>query len=142
MIDELSGVMKDEDRPLGRGQAAGGCREVAGQDLRLADPIIVEEAISGLGGGPVLAGQRQARSHRPAELLQEPPQPLAQPRIGKGRSGEFLIEPRGAFEHRIHGTPPSEWVPNTESRPSHVAQAEVALAPEMWVIESARPRLC
>jgi hypothetical protein len=56
--------------------------------------------------------------------------------IGKGRSGQFLIEPRGALEHRIHGTTPSEWVPNTESRPSHVAQAEAALAPEMWVIES------
>jgi hypothetical protein len=32
-------------------------------------------------------------------------------------------------------------VPDKESRPSHVAQAEVALAPEMWVIESKMPRL-
>ncbi len=93
VIDELGGVMKDEDRPLGCGHAAGGCREVAGQDLSLADAIVVEEAISGLSGSPVLAGQREACSHRSAELLQEPPQPLAQPCIGKGRSGQFLVKP-------------------------------------------------
>ena len=104
VIDELGGVVEDEDRPLGRGDAAGGGGEVAGQDLSLADAIVVEEAVSGLGGGPILAGQRQACSDCSAELFQEPPQPLAQPCIGKGRTGQFLIELRGALNHRIHDT--------------------------------------
>jgi hypothetical protein len=38
VVGELGGVVVDEGRPLGRGHAAGGCREVAGQDLSLVDP--------------------------------------------------------------------------------------------------------
>ncbi len=55
---ELGRVMQDEESP---GGGLGTClcrREVSGKDDRFDDARIAEESVSGLGGGPVLAGQR------------------------------------------------------------------------------------
>src|SRR3954466_14785192 len=58
---ELGGVLDNQDGAVRRGEAVARGLEMAGQDLRLADPIIGEEAVGRLRVRPVLACERQAR---------------------------------------------------------------------------------
>ena len=100
---ELGRVLEDQDRALGRGEALARRLEVAGEDLRLADPIIGEEAVGGLRVGPVLAHEGQAAADRAVHPLDQLAQALAQARIGEGASGELALPPRSC--RRVHGAP-------------------------------------
>jgi hypothetical protein len=53
---ELGRVLEDQDRAAGGGEAIPRRPEMTGEDLRFADPLIGEEAVSRLRVGPVLAG--------------------------------------------------------------------------------------
>ena len=57
---ELGGVLDDQNGAVRCGKAVVRGLEVAGQDLRLADPLIGEEAVSRLRVRPILARERQA----------------------------------------------------------------------------------
>ena len=50
-------------------------------------------------------------------------QSLGQAVIRQGAAGKLLIEPRRAFERRVHGTPPYDRVPDKESCSIHSRQA-------------------
>ena len=57
---ELGGVLDHQNGAVRRGEAVTCGLEMAGEDLRLADPIIGEEAVGCLCVRPVLARERQA----------------------------------------------------------------------------------
>src|SRR3954463_661814 len=75
---ELGGVLDHQNGAVRRGEAVARGLEMAGEDLRLADPIIGEEAVSRLRVRPVLACERQARPDRARHTLDEFAQALAQ----------------------------------------------------------------
>ena len=58
------------------------CRlEMAGQNVRLADPLIREEAVGCLGIRPILADERNALSHGTPNLLEQFAESVAEPRV-------------------------------------------------------------
>jgi hypothetical protein len=59
-IRELGRVMEQQDQAVVSRHAVAGCLKVAGQNVRLGDPLIGEETIGRLGVGPVLADQLQS----------------------------------------------------------------------------------
>ena len=71
LIGELGRVLQHQDQPVGGRNAAARRVEMAGEDLGLADRLVREEAIGGLGVGPILAGQRDGRTNRACHLLEE-----------------------------------------------------------------------
>lgn len=107
---ELGGVLHHEDRTIGGREAARGCPEVTSQDRVLAEPITREEAVGSLRIGPVLASQRQGRAHRPLELVQQSPQPVATALVAERAPSQFGINPRypaGSSHNRtIAASPP------------------------------------
>lgn len=66
--------------------------EVAGQDLRLADAITVQEPILRLGRRPILAGHRKALADRLAHPLEKRAKPLAEPLDSKRASRDLGIQ--------------------------------------------------
>jgi hypothetical protein len=90
---ELGGVLEDQDRALRRGKPLARRLEVAGQDLGLADALVGEEAVGGLGVGPVLAREGQAAADGAVHTLDQPGQALPQARVGEGAAGEFVLPP-------------------------------------------------
>ena len=80
---ELGRVVQDQDRARGRGEAGLGGREVPGQDDPLVDPRVAEEAVGGLGGGPVLAGRRHGAADPPPQVAEDLAQPRLQPPVGE-----------------------------------------------------------
>src|SRR3954453_8380310 len=107
---------------------------MAGQDLRLADPIIGEEAVGRLRVRPVLARKRQACPDRARHALDEFAQALAQTLIHEHASGELALPPR--VDRRIHGAPHPQvtWCPTRNHAQSRPRKASSPL-PKMWVIE-------
>src|SRR5215208_7704802 len=80
--------------------------EMAGEDLGLADRLVRQEAIGGLGVGPVLACQRDGRTDRVRQLHEKLAQPPAQTFVLERRAGEFLVYPGGGIPARmIHRAP-------------------------------------
>ena len=57
---EFGGVLDHQNGAVRCGEAVTCGLEMAGEDLRLADPIIGEEAVSRLRVRPILARERQA----------------------------------------------------------------------------------
>ena len=98
---ELGRVLEHQDGAVGRGEPVTRGLEVAGQDLRLADPVVGEEAVGGLRVGPVLAHERQAAADRAVHPLDQLAQALAQTLVREGASGELALPPRSCG--RVHG---------------------------------------
>jgi hypothetical protein len=122
-IGELGRVVENENKALRGSQAVTGGLKMTSENLPFADPPIGEEAIGGLCGRPVLARQRQARSHGPFQLFEQLVQPLGQTLICERAAGKLLIEPSRAFVRQVHGTPPYNRVPDKESCSIHPRQA-------------------
>src|SRR4051794_1880136 len=116
--------------------------EVAGEDLGLADRLVREETVGGLGVGPVLAGQGDGRADRACHLHEELAQPPAQTFVLERRARDLLVYPGSGIPagtiHRAPGLCVS--VPDNGSRPGRSAQAQGCI-PQMWVIGSGRQRL-
>ena len=94
LIAELRGVVQHEDRAIGHRHPIARRLKMTGQDVRLADPIVGEQAIGRLGIGPILADQRNALPHGAPDLRQQFAQPLVQTIIGKTTAGKLTINPR------------------------------------------------
>ena len=65
---ELGGVMEHKNRAIGRNRALKGRLKMTGENVRLADPVVGEKTIRGLGISPVLAHQRDALAHGAPDL--------------------------------------------------------------------------
>src|SRR4051812_22244094 len=100
---ELGGVLDHQNGAVRRGEAVARGLEMAGEDLRLADPIIGEEAVSRLRVRPVLACERQASPDRARHTLDEFAQALAQTLVHEHTSGELALPP--GVDRRVHGAP-------------------------------------
>src|SRR5947209_16871163 len=68
---------------------------MSGENGSFVHSGIRQEAISGFGVGPILAGKRNTFSEPGRELLQELLQSLTQPLVRKGAASYFLFEPLG-----------------------------------------------
>ena len=93
LIAELGRVMQHKNRTVGGDRAITRRLEVAGQNVRFADPVVREEAIGGLGIGPILADQRNALSHGASDLRQQFAEFVAKPRVPKLASTNLSINP-------------------------------------------------
>ncbi len=71
LVGELGRVLQHQDRPGGGRDAAARRAEMAGEDPGLADRLVREEAVGGLGVGPVLACQGDGRTDRARHLHEE-----------------------------------------------------------------------
>jgi hypothetical protein len=100
---ELGGVLDDQNGAVRCGKAVVRGLEVAGQDLRLADSIMAEEAVGRLCVSPVLARERQACPDRARHALDEFAQALAQTLVHEDASGELILPPR--VDRRVHEAP-------------------------------------
>jgi hypothetical protein len=100
---ELGGVLDHQNGAVRRGEAVTCGLEMAGEDLRLADPIIGEEAVGCLCVRPVLACERQAGPDRARHTLDEFAQALAQTLVPEHASGELALPP--GVDRRVHGAP-------------------------------------
>src|SRR3954464_4719807 len=100
---ELGGVLDHQNGAVRRGEAVARGLEMAGEDLRLADPILGEEAASRLRFRPVLAGERQASPDRARHTLDEFAQALAQTLVHEHASGQLAPPP--GVDRRVHGAP-------------------------------------
>ncbi len=89
---ELGRVMQDEEGPGGGLRTCLGRREVSGKDDRFVDARIAEESVSGLGGGPVLAGQGCGGTDAFAEIAEDHAQPALQSLIGELGCFKFAID--------------------------------------------------
>src|SRR4051795_1523498 len=136
-VGELGRVLQDQDRPVGGRDAAAGRAEMAGEDLGLADRLVREEAVGGLGIGPILTGQGDGRADRACHPREELAQPPAQTFVLERRARELLVYPGSGIPagtiHRAPGLCVS--VPDNGSRPGRSAQAQGCI-PQMWVIGS------
>ena len=100
--------MQHQDQPVGGRDAAARRVEMAGEDLGLADRLVREEAIGGLGVGPVLAGRgigaptapairtRSLRNRRPrrSSLNVEP--------ASSWSTQEVASQPERSIEHLVY----------------------------------------
>lgn len=81
-----------------------------GEDLRLADPVIGEEAPGRLRVGPILAGHRKAFSHGATHPLQQLARPLVRAFVRQTAAGKLAIKlcARGrVHQHRSHALNPN-----------------------------------
>src|SRR5918994_1506678 len=142
LVGELGRVLQHQDQPVGGRDAAARRAEMAGEDLGLADRLVRQEAIGGLGVGPVLTGQGDGRTDRACHPREELAQPPAQPFILERRASEFLVYPGGGIPAgTIHRAPgPYVSALDNASRPGRSAQVHGCTLP-MWVIASPRQRL-
>src|SRR3954447_20734918 len=92
-VGELGRVVEYHERADAGGGPVARRENVAGEDLAFADPVIGEEAVGRLGGGPVLAGERDAPAHRARHPREQRTQPPAQPLVGEPASGDLAIDP-------------------------------------------------
>ena len=67
--------------------------EMASENLLLADSLIGEESVSGLGAGPVLAGHGDGFADSLGEPFQQGPEPLAQTHVRKSAFRQFIVKP-------------------------------------------------
>ena len=93
LVCEFGRVMQDQNETIGGSDTITRRLKMTGQNVRLADPVIGEKAIGGLGVGPILANQRNALPHGALDLGQQLAEPLAKPRVAKFAPGGFSINP-------------------------------------------------
>ena len=123
---ELGGFLDYQDGAVRCGEAVARGLKMAGQDLRLADPIIGEEAVGCLRVRPVLARERQACPDRARHALDEFAQALAQTLIHEDASGELALPPR--VDRRVWGTSPRRFGTRHGITPNPTTQCVRTLA--------------
>src|SRR5579864_9482179 len=67
--------------------------EMPGQNIRFADPLIVEKAICRLRVRPIFGRPRRCRTYSARELLQQLSQPLAMANVLELASHYFIADP-------------------------------------------------
>jgi hypothetical protein len=67
--------------------------KVASQNVRLADPVIREEAIGCFGIRPIPADERNTLSHGASNLREQFAESVAEPRVPKLASTSLSINP-------------------------------------------------
>ena len=87
--------MKNQHGPVCRSKTPSRRFEVSGQNLFLTDPLIGEEAISGLCIGPVLTNEGDTFSDAAPEPRKQESESLAQPLIPEHASRQFTFHPCG-----------------------------------------------
>jgi hypothetical protein len=93
LIEEGRGVLQNQYR-------AGGCREtrrtrseMSAQNIVLADTVVGQKPVSGLGRRPVLAGKGDGLPHAGPKLLRQDREAPMQPGVLKIASLDFQIAP-------------------------------------------------
>jgi hypothetical protein len=92
-VDELGGVLQDEDRSLARREAHGGRGEMASQHPMLGDARIVEETIGRFRRRPVAACHRDRLAGRRRHLIKQAAQPARQAFVRQPRRTDFIVMP-------------------------------------------------
>src|SRR5438874_1530765 len=92
-----------------------------GENVRLADPVVGEKTICGLGISPVLAHQRDALAHGAPDLRHQFAEPLIQALVDKTAASKLAIKPCVVFPVHRHRSS-RESVPDKESRSIPVTQ--------------------
>ena len=118
---ELGGVMEHKNRAIGRNRALKGRLKMTGENVRLADPVVGEKTICGLGISPVLAHQRDALAHGAPDLRHQFAEPLIQALVDKTAASKLAIKPCVVFPVHRHRSS-RESVPDKESRSIPVTQ--------------------
>src|SRR5258708_32679236 len=85
--------MEHKNETIGGDRTVTRRLKVTGQNVRLADPVIGEKAIGGLGVGPILANQRNALRHGAPELRQQFSEPLVQTLVREAAASKLAIKP-------------------------------------------------
>jgi hypothetical protein len=93
LIGECRGVLQNQYR-AGRGRETSRTGiEMPAQDIVFADAVLGEEPVSGLGRGPVLAGERDRLSHSGSRFFQQHSETPPQPGILEIALPDLLVEP-------------------------------------------------
>src|SRR3954469_16402363 len=136
---ELGRVVEHHDRAADAVGPVARRAEVAAEDLPLADPVVGEEAVGRLGGGPVLAGEGGcSRPSRPpsGRAAHATVGPAARRRTGTRRSRD-----RSRHSHPGPSAPPRATAGPTGVGPSRSVGYGPTSIPRheqtMWVIERA-----
>src|SRR3954447_20434769 len=136
-VGELGRVVEHHDRAADAGGPVAGRAEVAAEDLALADPVVGEETVGRLGGGPVLAGERDALPYRARHLGEQRAQPSAQPLVGEPASRDLVVDPGiRVARHRHLPEPPR--CQRIRDRPRSAGYGPLPNSrheQRMWVIE-------
>src|SRR4051794_17285406 len=142
-VGELGRVVEHHDRAADAGGPVAGRAEVAAEDLALADPVVGEETVGRLGGGPILAGERDALPHRARHLGEQRAQPSAQPLVGEPASRDLVVDPGiRVARHRHLPEPPR--CQRIRDRPRSAGYGPLPNSrheQRMWVIESPTGRI-
>jgi len=94
LVRELCGVVQHQDRPRGACNAIPGGEEMALQNLRLADSIVVEESVGRLRVRPVLASEWNAPARAGRELCKKLSKPTLKAIILELTALQFALDPR------------------------------------------------
>jgi hypothetical protein len=92
-VDELGGVLQDEDRSLARRAAHGGRGDMPSQHPMLGDARIVEETIGRLRRRPVAACRRDRLAGRRRHLIKPVAQPARQAFVRQPRRIDCIVMP-------------------------------------------------
>jgi hypothetical protein len=106
--------MQDQNETIGGSNTITRRLKMTGQNVRLADPVIREKAIGGLGVGPILANQRNALPHGAPDLGQQFAESVAKPHVPKFASGGFSINPTFEGGDRL-GSAPRQSIPQHQT---------------------------
>ena len=113
--------MEHKNRAIGRNRALKGRLKMTGENVRLADPVVGEKTICGLGISPVLAHQRDALADGAPDLRHQFAEPLIQALVDKTAASKLAIKPCVVFPVHRHRSS-RESVPDEESRSIPVTQ--------------------
>lgn len=97
LIAKLGCVVQHKNETAGGGGTITCRLEMAGQNVRFADPVIREEAVGCLGIRPILADERNALSHGASNLREQFAESVAEPRVPKLASTALAINPTFTF---------------------------------------------
>lgn len=93
--------MEYEDEVVRCGRSIARRLKVTAQNVRLADPVVGEEAIGCLRVGPILADQRNAFAHGVPDLRQQSAEPFVQTLVREPTAGNLRIKPRSTAPESV-----------------------------------------
>ena len=105
LVSKLGRIMEHKHEAASSGCAITGRLKMTGQNVRLADAIVREKAISCLGVSPILADQRNALPHGTPKLRKQLPEPVTKSRVPKFAPGNFPINPAFSAVDRPRSCP-------------------------------------
>ena len=90
---ELRRVMEHQDRAVAGGEPAPRRIEMAPENPLFVHPLVGEETIGRLRGGPVLAGQRDALAETDLHAFDQLAKATVQAAVAKLAARKFLVKP-------------------------------------------------